>query len=93
MKKIISCIIIIMLSFTLCSCDDIVSVSKNAYKEVEQETTVDSALSFKTLATYGTYKIVYNEKTKVMYSISYGNYNFSAMTLLVNADGTPMLWE
>ncbi len=37
--------------------------------------------------------IVYCEQTKVIYSISHGHYNKGTMTLLVNADGTPMLWE
>lgn len=37
--------------------------------------------------------VVYNKDTKVMYTISRGSYNSGNFTLLVNADGTPMLWE
>lgn len=34
--------------------------------------------------------IVYHKETKVMYAVSY---NSGVFTLLVNADGTPMIWE
>ena len=37
--------------------------------------------------------IVYHKDTKVMYAISNGQYNLGTVTLLVNADGTPMIWE
>lgn len=37
--------------------------------------------------------IVYHKDTKVMYAISNGKYNRGTVTLLVNADGTPMIWE
>ena len=37
--------------------------------------------------------IVYHKDTKVMYAISNGQYNRGTVTLLVNADGTPMIWE
>lgn len=39
------------------------------------------------------YKIVYHKITKVMYAVSYGYYNRGSFTLLVDADGKPMLWE
>ncbi len=37
--------------------------------------------------------IVYHRETKVMYAVSNGSYNAGTFTLLVNADGTPMLWR
>lgn len=37
--------------------------------------------------------VVYNKDTKVMYSVSRGSSNRGNFTLLVNADGTPMIWE
>jgi hypothetical protein len=40
-----------------------------------------------------TWKVVYHKKTKVMYAVSDGTYNRGTFTLLVNADGTPMIWE
>lgn len=36
--------------------------------------------------------IVYCADTKVMYSVSKGSYNRGTFTLLVNADGTPMVY-
>ena len=37
--------------------------------------------------------IVYHKETKVMYAVSRGSNNCGTFTLLVNADGTPMIWE
>ena len=39
------------------------------------------------------YKVVYHSKTKVMYVMSLGGYNAGNFTLLVNPDGTPMVYE
>lgn len=39
------------------------------------------------------YKIVYHDKTKVIYAISDGAYNRGNFTMLVNPDGTPMIYE
>ena len=39
------------------------------------------------------WKVVYHRETKVMYVISYGSYNSGDFTLLVNPDGTPMLYD
>ena len=37
--------------------------------------------------------IVYHKDTKVMYTVSRSGYNVGTYTVLVNADGTPMIWE
>lgn len=37
--------------------------------------------------------IVYQKSTRVMYAVSSGLYNGGTFTLLVNPDGTPMIWE
>lgn len=37
--------------------------------------------------------VVYHRETKVMYAVSRGYYNMGTFTLLVNPDGTPMLYE
>lgn len=39
------------------------------------------------------YYVVYQKDTKVMYTVSNNTYNRGNFTLLVNPDGTPMLWE
>lgn len=40
----------------------------------------------------GMWEIVYHKETKVMYAVSSGPYNGGTFTLLVDADGKPMLW-
>lgn len=40
----------------------------------------------------GDYYIVYDKDTKVMYSVSNGVYNRGTLTLLVDADGKPLLY-
>lgn len=37
--------------------------------------------------------VVYHKDTKVMYAVSRSPNNIGTYTLLVNADGTPMIWE
>lgn len=39
------------------------------------------------------WKVVYDKETKVMYIISFGSYNTGTFTVLVNADGSPKLYE
>lgn len=48
---------------------------------------------FRRVESKGCYEIVYCTKTKVMYAVSYGIKNCGNFTLLVNADGTPMLYD
>ena len=37
--------------------------------------------------------VVYHKDTKVMYVISAGPTNCGVFTVMLNADGTPMVWE
>ncbi len=39
------------------------------------------------------YDVVYHKDTKVMYVVSHAHYNSGNFTVLVNADGSPMLYE
>ena len=41
----------------------------------------------------GDFYVVYDNETKVMYAVSDGLYNSGVLTMLVNADGTPKLYE
>lgn len=38
-------------------------------------------------------RVVVDRETKVMYTVSYGTYNIGIFTMLVDADGKPLLWE
>lgn len=42
---------------------------------------------------YNAYDVVYHRDTKVMYVVSHSSYNIGTFTVLVNPDGTPMLYE
>lgn len=39
------------------------------------------------------WNIVYHKETRVMYAVSCGLYNNGTFTLLVNADGSPMVYK
>lgn len=39
------------------------------------------------------YDIVYNAANRVMYAVSSGHDNCGTFTLLVNDDGSPMIWK
>lgn len=39
------------------------------------------------------FDIVYHKDTKVMYAVSHSTYSKGNFTLLVNPDGTPMIYE
>ena len=84
MKRICCFIIaLIMLVFmTACS-----SATVQTEKEAESPTSM-----FVIVEEANEWKIVYCKETQVMYVVSDGFYNKGTFTLLVNADGTPMLW-
>lgn len=84
MKKTIL-ICVIFLALLLCSCDTVETESvsnDNKSMFIIVETNHDLKC-----------QIVYERNTKVMYSISIGDYNRGSMTIMLNADGTPMVWE
>lgn len=78
MKKIMLVIVVLAVALTGCS-------------EVEEKTSDKSEFIIveRTVSWY----IVYHKETKVMYAVSSGSYNSGTFTLLVKADGTPMIWE
>ena len=83
MKRIfLICIVCMIL---LCGC----SVAKTEEAHENQESTSVFVEVEQTLW----WKIVYHKDTKVMYAVSGGTYNCGTFTLLVNADGTPMLYK
>lgn len=54
---------------------------------------VEEPSMFVVVESSGIWRVVYHRETKVMYAVSIGFYNMGNFTLLVNADGTPMLYE
>lgn len=53
----------------------------------------DDTSMFVEVETTSLWKVVYHKDTKVMYVVSYGSYNYGTFTLLVDADGKPMIYE
>jgi hypothetical protein len=47
---------------------------------------------FETVYSDWNYEVVYHKQTKVMYVVSIGHNNSGNFTLLVNADGKPLLY-
>ena len=81
-KKLIAILVVGMLSLTACT--KVESVKDNEQNETSM---------FVEVETTNNWKIVYHKETKVMYAVSFGVYNSGNFTLLVNADGSPMLWN
>lgn len=78
----------------------IVLLASCAVNEVEPVNTVFAADTredynnmFEQIGYGGSYIIVYHKQTKVMYAISDGKFNKGNFTLLVNSDGTPMMYK
>lgn len=64
----------------LCACNNVTAYDK----EYER---------FKTICKDSAYKVVYDVETKVQYVMSTGLYNTGNFTLLVDAEGKPLLYE
>lgn len=81
-------LIAIFMAIALCAC---LFVGCGGSPAVEEEVSQNS--SFVIVEEGASYYIVYHKDTKVMYTLSAGGYNCGSFCLLVNADGTPMIWE
>ena len=83
-RKLAYILILSMLSMLLLSgCKRVESVNDN-HKDTSMFVIVEKT---------ETWEIVYHKETKVMYAVSDGSYNYGTFTVLVDADGKPMLWE
>jgi hypothetical protein len=87
MKKtwiiVITILVVGILMFSLTAC---------AIVETESNSNAGTSM-FVQVEETSYWRVVYHKDTKVMYTVSVGGYNGGNFTLLVNADGTPMLWE
>jgi predicted small secreted protein len=87
MKKAIGLIIAVMMAATLAACGNEVEKAGSSVGDPETKS------MFVQVEDAGIWVVVYHRDTKVMYSVSRGGYNSGNMTLLVNADGTPMIYS
>jgi hypothetical protein len=81
-------LIAILMAIALCAC---LLVGCSGALEIDDAASSNS--SFVVVENGISYVIAYHKDTKVMYSISNAGYNCGSFCLLVNADGTPMIWE
>jgi protein involved in sex pheromone biosynthesis len=86
MKKVITILCICLL---LTGCGE---ASENNEGNNQQKESKQKKSEFVTIENGWDYKVVYQRDTKVMYVVSWGSYNIGTFTLLVNADGTPMVY-
>ena len=83
MKKVIA-ILIALFMLTLCGCGGKATVDSEDLQKESMFVIVEDTNWF---------CVVYHRDTMVMYAISRGGFNSGNFCLLVNPDGTPMLWK
>lgn len=83
-KTFIVLAMVVVMSFGLVGCHDDGQPREMASKNGSSFIMVEEALH---------YNIVYHKETKVMYVVNVGERNDGNFELLVNADGSPMLYE
>ena len=86
MKKLL----VFILALVMCLCMMACSTPVSAEVEAKEDT---NASMFVEVEEAYSWWVVYHRETKVMYAISRGGYNCGTFTVMLNADGTPMLWE
>ena len=83
MKKLIAIVLITLTMLSMTAC-----VTKRTSEAVKGETS-----RMIELESTDSYYIVYDKYTKVMYAVSDGSYNHGTFTLLVDANGKPLLYN
>ena len=64
------------------------------YAEVESAQSEPVEVSrFMEVENSGNWRVVVDRETGVMYAVSNGIYNIGTFTLLVDADGKPLIWK
>lgn len=87
MKKAIGLIMAVIMAATLAACGNKVEKADSSVGDHETKS------MFVSVEDTDIWAVVYHRDTKVMYAVSRGGYNNGTMTLLVNADGTPMIYK
>ena len=88
MKKFLVCMLLVAMLFYVSACSLAVPMEKTS----DHEETTDTSMFIQIEQGY-CWMIVYHKDTHVMYAISDGSYSRGNFVVLVNADGTPMIYE
>ena len=83
MKRLIMIVLVAVMLLSLSAC-----ATKRTRETIKGET---SRMVY--VEETGDYCIVYDKYTKVMYAVSNNVYNIGTFTLLVDANGNPLLYE
>lgn len=83
-KMVIAMIIMLLLTVLIVGCTKVEkavpeSINQSRFMEVE--------------SVVGLWRIVVDRETGVMYAVSFGGYNRGSFTLLVDADGNPLIYK
>lgn len=87
MKRFIA-IMALILCVCLCSC----TTTIQSQEKIDESSSDTKTSMFILIEETVSWRVVYHKDTKVMYAASCGAYNSGNFTLLVNADGTPMVY-
>ena len=82
---IVICLFMIIFGLVACATSTVNATDSSNNYNGNMFTKVKSGL--------GNFYVVYDNETKVMYAVSDGLYNSGVLTMLVNADGTPKIYE
>ena len=88
-KKFIALIMSMAIMFSLVGC----GTTKQLTEEDLENIRPSEYSMFIVVENTMIYDIVYHRDTKVMYAVSRGGYNQGTFTVLLNADGNPMLYD
>lgn len=83
--------ICIIMTVLFAACSSITVEPANAVSAIDTRENYNNV--FERVGYGSNYDIVYHKQTKVMYVVSEEYYNRGNFTLLVNPDGTPMIYK
>ena len=88
-RKVIFLTLLTVIFLSMTGCDG--NFSDNTVTAIEEYNTGESM--FVCIEITKSWLIVYHKETKVMYTVSRMSSGAGHFTLLVNPDGSPMIWE
>lgn len=88
MKRLLAVLLLVTIMLAMVGCNVATVETETKNKSDEAPTSM-----FVEVENGGNWTIVYHRETKVMYAISRGGHNNGTFTVLMDADGKPVLWE